>query len=147
MKYLLVEDLDDRAAAISDALCALPWAAKSRAKTASAAVKLIYASNTDGYDLVLLDYDLDLHGTRDIADVGTGLDVCEPIIAARGKNPFVIVHSKNSTGAAWMLDRLITAGCAAVWIPLPSQPAPLAAQLAVLASFVEVMFAREGRAL
>lgn len=129
---LLLEDKNDRAAAIQAAIRENTDEATIRVATADAAIRACVDAD---FDLLLLDHDLDQDGALLAAETGTGMH----LIAALAMNPPgsarppVIVHSKNLPAAGIMVAALLAAGYPAAWIPYPH---PSGAQMDALTAAI-----------
>lgn len=90
MRVLIVDDLEKRHDFLSGLClghsCDSAWTAKE-------AINLLEAT---GYDLVLLDFDL---------EDGTTIPVAEHLAASK-LQPVVILHTDNFTGAKWLQQHL-----------------------------------------
>ena len=133
---LLLEDKDDRAAALRDAAHRHTDSAVVRAATSREALREMA---TCDFDLLVLDHDLDHDGELKAAETGTGMDVVlalsqNPPSSAR---PPVIVSSKNLPAAGIMVAVLLAAGYPVAWVPYPHQSgAQMSAMEAALRGFL-----------
>ena len=111
MKVLVVEDHDWRAAEVANAI---EWGGIVHAKTVQHARSIL----TDlGPDVIVMDHDLDLDGTK--RDAGSGTEIVTDLERlSHDEKPLVIVHSKNAPAAVGMVARLVASGYPTAWIPM-----------------------------